>query len=101
MRVSVRLVLLSYCYLYLVACPSPSVLIPSVGGGDLFYQSSISRAGGLFSTSSLLARCLVSGVLTGVICGDYICASDGMVMFGWMMFGEINVQVVLSYFPIQ
>ena len=49
MRVDVRLILLSYHRLYLVACTSPSVLIPFVGVGDLVHLLSVYRAGGGFN----------------------------------------------------
>ena len=101
MGFAVRLILLSYRRLYLVSCPSLSVLRPFVGGGDLVRPPSVSWAEGGFNTPSQVARYLVAGMLTGVVCGEYICASDGTVTFGWMMFGEIIGQVVLSSFPIQ
>ena len=66
--------------------PCPSVVRLLIWGG--------------INTPSQVARYLVAGVLTGVGCGDQICASDGTEMFGWMMFGEIIGQVVLSSFPI-
>ena len=70
MGVSVRLILPSYRRMYLVACLSPSVLHPFVGGGDLVRPSSVSRASGGFNTPSYIDRYLVAGVLTGVGCGD-------------------------------
>ena len=96
----VSIILLCYPRLYLVSYPYPSVIRPFVGGRDPACTLSISQAGAVFNTTSQVARYLVSGVLTGVSCGDYICASDGTLMLGWMMFGEIIGQVVLSSFPI-
>ena len=46
MGFDVRIILLSYRRLYLVACLSPSVLCPFVGGGEPVCLSSISWAGG-------------------------------------------------------
>ena len=48
MGVEVRLILLSHCRLYIVACPYPSILRPTLGGVDLVHPSSVSRAGGGF-----------------------------------------------------
>ena len=70
MRFTVRIILLSYHRLYLVACPHPSVLLPFVGGGDLVRSSSVYWSGGGFNTPSQVDRYLVAGVLAGVGCGD-------------------------------
>ena len=42
----VRLILSIYLRLYLVSCPSPSVLCLLVGGGDRISPLSVSRDGG-------------------------------------------------------
>ena len=46
MGVAVKLVLLRYCRLYLVSCPSLSFLCLFVEGGDLVRPSPVSQAGG-------------------------------------------------------
>ena len=52
MGVSVRLILSIYRRLYLMSFPSPSVVHPFVGGGDIFCPSSVSQAGGGYFTVS-------------------------------------------------
>ena len=46
MWVDVRLIILNYHHLYLVACPYQSVLLMFVGGGDLFHLSFVYQDGG-------------------------------------------------------
>ena len=70
MRVALRLVLLSYCRLFLVTFLYPSVFLPFVGVGDLVRPSSVSCSGGVFNTPSQVSMYLVAGVLNGVGCGD-------------------------------
>ena len=59
MGFDVRLILLSYRHLCLVACPSLSVLCQFVGGGDLFCPSFILWDGGadLTHPRMLLGTC--------------------------------------------
>ena len=70
MGFSVRLILSIYRCLYLVSCPSLSVLSPFVGGGDLVRPSSVYQAGERFKTPFQVAMYLVAVVITEGSCGD-------------------------------
>ena len=49
MGVAVRIILLSYCRLYLVACSSPSVILPFVGGVDPIHPPSVYQSWGFLT----------------------------------------------------
>ena len=71
MGFAVRLIISIYRRLYLMSCPSLSILCPFLVGGYLLRPSSVSQdGGGGVNTPLQVARYLVAGFLTGVDCGD-------------------------------